>query len=268
MKLYPENYVVSVIVNFTDLNGQAIVPTAVRAKLYDGDDMEVVDFGSLPLVDGATSKTIAIPAEFNVLGEGQLSAARILRVELETASGVVRRSTSYIIEGEFRLALMNNSFQSIEAAELLARDMPNLTGWNAASDERRFAALIESFNRLTRIPMKFTTQEPGVDLYTPLEREANRTIIGRDDWAGISETEFLTWPAHFRKTLRRAQLYEANELLEGDTMGKKARAGILSETIGESSVRLSGSKLDIGIGSQTLTALSGHIHFEFRIARA
>ena len=267
MKLYPENYQVAVDFGFTDLNGADIVPTEVRAVLYDGNDELVVDFGSLPFTPADGHKEIVIPAAFNVLGAGELSAARILRVALVTAAGTIRRSHSYLIEGDFRLALMVNSFQSMEAAEILARDMVNLSGWAAATDDRRYAALIDAFNRLTRIPMKFKVNEP-TDIYRRSEAFAEETVILRSAWPDITEDEFLTWPAYFRKALRQAQLAEANEQLEGDPIGKKHRAGVISETIGESSIMLRGGKIDHGVSQASLGFLSGHIYYNHRIARA
>lgn len=271
MKLYPENYNVSVDVLFTDLNGQAVTPSAVNAVLYDGEDQEIVDFGSLPFDAGDTHKEIVIPAAFNVLGEGELSASRILRVELVTAAGSVRRAHSYLIEGQFRLEIMINSFMSMEAAEMLARDMPNISGWEAASEDKRYAALIEAFNSLVRIPMKFKTTAEFV-AYDELgyERASNseETIILRSAWPTITRDEFMSWPAHFRKALRKAQFAEANELLEGDAITRRHRAGIISETIGESSITLRSGQIDYGLSRQALSYLSGHIYYDYRIARA
>ena len=159
MKFYPEEYNVAVTFPFTDLNGEAVVPTAVNAKLYDGDDELLLDMPNLPFEPDLGAKEIIVPAALNILGVGQLSAGRILRVALVTDKGTIRRSFSYVIEGEFRLAIMNNSFQTLESAEMLARDLVNLAGWAGASDEQRYVALIEAYNRLTRIPMKFKTSD-------------------------------------------------------------------------------------------------------------
>lgn len=267
MAIYPENYQVAITVLFTDLNGTPIVPTEVRAALWDGDDQLVVDFGTLPFLPEDGQKEIVIPAPFNVLEDGQLSAARILRVELVTDAGSVRRQSSYLIEGEFRLALMVNSFISMEAAELLVRDMPGLSGWNAATTDQRYAALIDAYHRLTRIPMKFKTLGV-VGTHQERDRHGPETIIPRSAWSHITEAEFLTYPIDFRKALRMAQLCEANEQLEGDSIAKKHRQGVVSETIGESSITLRGGRIDTGVASQTLNYLTGYVYYDFRIQRA
>jgi hypothetical protein len=222
----------------------------------------------LPFDVSEGKKTIIIPAEFNVLGEGERSAARILRVVLVTMDGDIKRSTSYLVESEFRLAVMQNSFMTIEAAEILARDVPNLSGWRAAGDDERHAALIEAYNRLTRIPMRFRVVDPAADV--PLESDiyAEETIILRSAWIDISVEEFNAWPLFFRRSLRQAQLIEANELLEGDDVTKRVRAGIISETIGESSVTLRAGHVDFGLSRPTLSCLAGLIYYNHRIVRA
>lgn len=267
MKTYPENYIVAVQFPFTDLNGEPVVPTSVDAVLYNGEDEELLDMPNLPFDVADSSKEVMIPAAFNQLGVGQLSEGRILRVALTTDKGVINRSFSYVIEGFYRLVVMNNTFQTLESAEILARDTVNLTGWAGADEEQRCAALAEAFNRLTRIPMKFKVN----DLDNIRDRStqfAEETIILRSAWPTVTKDEYMQWPAYFRKALRLAQLTEANELIEGDPVEKKHRAGIISETVGESSIMLRGGKTEHGVSSATLQHLSGHIYFNHRIVRA
>lgn len=272
MNFYPEDYSVEVTVAFTDLNGQPVVPTAINAVLLDGEDQVIVDFGSLVVDAGATSKTITVPREFNVLGEGELRAARILRVELVTAAGNIPRSMTYAVESEQRLEIMTNTFQSYEAAELMALDVPNVAGWTTASEDQRKAALVEAYRRIVSIPMKFPTygaQKPWDGFDTLISRSVTaETIITRDGWDDVSASLFAEFPSKFRKALRRAQFLEANELLQGDGVGAKHRAGIVTETIGESSVTLRSGRIDYGVASQTLQALSGYVYFNMRIERA
>lgn len=262
MKFYPEDFTVEVVVGFTGLNGEVVTPTAISAVLYDGEDQVIVDFGSLPFVPTEGAKSIMIPAQFNALEADELRAPRILRVELTTAGGVIRRSHSYVIEVEQRLEIMTNTFLSYEAAELAALDIPGTSGWAVASEEQRKAALVEAFRRLTMIPMKYTVRDALGELTSEEVR------IARDQWADLTYADMTTLPSHFRKAIRRAQVIEANELLQGDAIAKKRRSGIITETIGESSVTLSTGRADYGVSSQTMAALAGYIYFGMRIARA
>lgn len=293
MNLYPENYDVTIGVAFTDLNGSAVTPTAVRAKLYDGDDALILDFGSLPFDVGEGSKDIVVPAAFNVLGAGELRAARILRTVLETDAGEIRRASSYIVEGEIRLALMINSFVTYEAAELIAFDIPNLAGWRGADQEDRCAALISAYHRLTRIPMRFVidpvehekrSRNSGYGASGYYNDQGRRVyhwsrdiagyfgrqemVIPIEAWANIDEDEFLSFTKQFRDAVRRAQVAQANDLLENDATARRHRQGIISETVGESSIMLRGNRIDLGLAAEALKYLTGHIAYNFEISRA
>lgn len=262
MKFYPENYDVAVEVGFVDLNGAAIVVTEVTAAVYDGDDQLVVDFGSLPFDPAASSTTITVPAALNLLEGDELSATRVLRVALKTAAGTVRRAFGYIIEGESRLELLNNTWVSLEAAEALARDMPGLKAWLAASDDQRAAALINAYSHMQRIQLRFTW---------PLrdgEDRREETILRPGAWTELTVDDFLSFPREFRRALRMAQICEADKILTDDPLQSRHRAGVISETVGESSVMLRGGKLELGVASETLRYLSGYVYYSVTVARA
>lgn len=264
MNFYPEDYIVNVTVPFTDKNGAAVTPSAVTAALYDDDDVLVVDFGSVVFVPADGDVTITIPALYNSLGAGEIRVARILRVDLVTASGVITKIHSYVVEAEQRLAVMTNTFQSLEAAEILAIDIPNAAGWAAADEDQKRAALVEAFKRLTSIPMRCVPRDPVTGDPLPAEE----WYVSREDWLETDSAAFAAFPSHFKRALKRAQFLEAAEILTNEVIGRKRRQGIISETIGESSVRFQGGKIDYGISTQAMAALAGYIHFNMRIARA
>ncbi|MER9176319.1 hypothetical protein NKH72_22325 [Mesorhizobium sp. M0955] len=260
MNLYPENYDVTIGVAFADLNGGAVVPTAVKAVLYDGEDQLVYDFGDQAFAPGDTSLNVTVPAAYNVLEDGISSDARILRIILVTPAGEIRRASSYIIQSETRLVIMQNSFMTLEAAEILARDTPNLTGWNGASDDQRYAGLINAYHKLIRIPMRYKML-PTADRWC----EPCETIVR---WGDITSDQFQDMPADFRRAVRSAQLMQADDLLENNPITKRHRDGIISETVGDSSIMLRGGRLTLDISSRSLECLAGHIYYNFRISRA
>lgn len=263
MNFYPEDYIVQVIVPFTDLNDQSIVPTQITAVLTDGDTVELVDFGIVSFTLAAGQVTITVPAVFNSLAGTEAREARILTVELTTVSGVVTRTHSYVIEAVQTLQIMTNTFMTAESAEILALDSVHLSGWRTADDTAKRAALVEAYNNIVRLPMHFY----GVDVYgDPILSE--EIIITRVDWFEMTPSYFLIdLPSHFRRSLRQAQLAEANELLIGDSITRRQRAGIISETIGESSVTLSGNQINYGLSQAALGFLAGYIYVSNRLAR-
>lgn len=275
MKLYPENYDVAITVMFSDGSGMAVAVSQVTAVLYDGDDQQLSDLGSIPLDAGLSAVNIIIPAADNVLGEGETAAARILRVELTTAIGILRQSFNYIIEAESRLELLNNTFISLESAEVMARDMPSLKAWAAADDDKKAAALINAFARLSRVQLRYAkdhlTQEGGTTSrpWPPGRDLCDQDVVIRPgEWAKKTKEEFLAMPPVFRKAVRSAQLIEANDILTDDPIATRHRAGVISETIGESSVMLRGGRLELGVSLDALRALTGFVYYNIRTARA
>lgn len=262
MNFYPEAYIVEVVVPFTDLNGVAIVPTDMRAKLFDGEDTLLEDFGSISVAGASGEKTVTIAAIYNELRGDELREARVLKVELDTASGVVQKRHSYVIEAEQTLEIMTNTFQTFETAMITAANYVNLSGWNAAEEVHQRAALVEAYGRICSIPMKFC---PRDDLGQ--NTLADEQMISRAGWLEVSKDAFSAFPTHFRKSLRAAQLLEANELLTGDAVGRRHRAGIITETIGESSVTLRAGQINYGISQTALSVLSGYVVFSVKLTR-
>lgn len=258
MNTYSEGYVVSVPVSFLDLNGAEITVTGVTARLLDENDTLVHDYGSIAFVAQDGVVDIVITPLMNTLGVGKANGARTLRVSLATADGTVKKSSSYLLKGETEIVVMENSFMSLSKAELLASSSVNLNGWNLASPAQKELALISAFGRITKISMRFN----------PSEIATEETIILSGAWQYVDKADFDSWPSNFTKKVLSAQLAEANEIIQGDEIGKRHRSGIISETVGESSVMLRGGQIDIGISRSALDCLVGHIYYNFRCARA
>lgn len=263
MDFYPENYTVTLTVPFVDPVGTRVTPFSAVARLLDGEGAQIVDLGALVFPAEATQTEVVIPGIHNTLAAGEHRAVRILSVTLALAGGNVERRFSYAVETETRLAVMQNSFMTYESAQVLASDFVNPIGWLISDENTRKTALVQAYQRLTQIPMKF---HPLDVLGEPIR--SVESVILRDEWVELSYDDFAAWPAHFKLALRRAQFIEANQLLAGDPLGEKRRAGILSETIGESSMRLSANMVDYGVSTETLAALAGYIYFSMRIGRA
>lgn len=263
MNFYPEDYIVEVVVPFTNLNGEPVTPIAMRAKLLNGDDVVLNDFGDISIQSGSGQRVITIAAIFNAIEDGNIREARILKVELDTASGTIFKRHSYAIEAEQTLEVMTNTFQSFESAEIAAINYVNLTGWNTASETRRRAALVESYGRIVSIPMKYSPRDDTGAAILSCEQR-----IAREDWVEMTRDDFTLLPTHFKRALRAAQLLEANELLAGDSIGQRHRAGIVTETIGESSMTLRAGRIDYGLSQPAMSALAGYISFNIGVARA
>lgn len=261
MNFYPENYDVVISVPYTDATGTEVTPISASAVLLDGDDTEVVNLGALNVSNPSVNVTVA--GANNTLEPEERFAIRIIEVSMVYSAGTIKRRFSYAIETDVPLALMKNTFMSYEYAQLVETEFFGKTGWVASDEGARKTALVEAYNRLTRIPMKWSPRDAD-----GMPDRTVENIIERDMWVEIDTDAFSVFPTHFKRALRRAQFVEANALLQGDTIAAKRREGILSETIGESSMRISDSMVDYSVSSETLDILTGYIHFNMRIGRA
>jgi hypothetical protein len=261
LKFYPEEYTVDFLVPFVDLNNAAITPISVTATLYNGDDELMETFNPVTFTEGASSTTITILPGYNVMAEGATREARILRVSLSTAAGIIKKSLSYILEAEQRLVIMDNTFQSYEAAEIVTMDITHADGWRVADEGLRKTALTEAFRHLTNTPMHYAHKDSD-------DRVISEGTISRDEWLGLSQETFQSLPSRFKRALKLAQVLEADHILKGDEVGDKRRAGIIKETIGESSVTLNNGNLNYGLCEHARAALVGYLNFDMRIKRA
>ena len=84
----------------------------------------------------------------------------------------------------------------------------------------------------------------------------------------LKEADFKKWPKDFQNALRRAQLYEADQILKGDPVGDKRRAGVVSETIGEAKMFFNARPpLRLALCVQAMETLSPYLHSSRRIGR-
>lgn len=264
MNFHLENQIVEITVPFKDLNGAAITPTAMTAVLMDGEESEIVDFGDVVFNAAEVETKIVIPGAMNTLQGDDLQEVRRLEVKITHAGGTFTVSHSYVIEAEQSLQIMRNSFMTYDTALMNSTQFVNMTAFASASDERRRAALVEAFRKITDLSMIYSIQDVDGDVVE--ERKLNRS-----NWSMVDADVFKTqFPTHFKRALRSAQLAEADDLLQGNVIAKKHAQGIASETIGESSVTLRhgfSSASSAGLGSTALALLSGYIDRQMKIAR-
>lgn len=263
MNFYPEGYEFYIAADLRNGVGEYALPNSISAVINDDEGALIADLGSIVVPDSGEFVNVTIPGSSNILSSGELRAARVLLVTLVYNEGEVKTNYSYGVEKDIRLEIMVNSFMPYVTAEVISMDFVNTTAWDIASEAQRKTALVEAFNRLIQIPMKWN---PRDEEGKPIRLEEN--IIERDLWLEIDSDAFSQWPTHFKRALRRAQFIEANELLQGDVFSRKRRQGILEETIGESHVKISAGMVDYGVSSETLAALAGYIYFNMRIGRS
>lgn len=268
MFFYPEGSEIRLSVSLQDLGAV----TTVSAELFNEDETKIHDFASIPITD-EISVEFVVPTALAVVSDGFTSEGMSVRVEITTAAGAQYRMIYFGIEKQNTLLVPNNSFMTYTAANAGARALLFATGWQTASDASRKAALAQAFHKLSRIPYQFDRDllphgqalELMGDYFGDAPRD--KIVLRPRVWEAMSAETFRSLPAAFRTALAMAQLAEAEDMLRGEGVEAKARAGIVSETIGESSIRLNTRRLVSELASSTAQFLRGYIYYSFRIVR-
>lgn len=260
MDFFPENYVVTVTVPLKNGEGITADPTAVSAIVADADGVLITNLGSLTPGTGE-SMDIEILGAFNVLASAEIRRAQVLVATLTYPEGSVTYRHTYGIERDIALEVMTNSFMTYASAEITAYEIVGATGWIVATESQRKVALINAFNKLTQISMKWHPRDVDGCI---IRTEENAIYF--DTWGDITLDAFNLFPTHFKKALKRAQFAEANDLLltSNNALVSKARQGVIREKIGLSEVEYDAAIASANsgrlVGSETMRALAGYIH--------
>lgn len=260
MNVYPAGLAANVVFELVDLNGAPVTPTALSYRVEDDAGGEIVP-DTVIAVPTSGPLTISVPAPVNTLAPGKTDGLRTVVLSVTVDEGTFEVSESYLLRGRTRLVVLENSFQTYEQAILLSSRMPGMTGWNAAGVNDRTVALMEAFTRLTRFQYRikrYDEWENEQDYLLPREEE----IITPLRWSTLTLGE---WGSilfgRFRTAISRAQIAEAADILSYDPVNEKRRQGILSETVGESSMMFrSGKPIEAGICKSSLNELRGFLY--------
>jgi hypothetical protein len=264
MNLHPENQSVEIAIPFQDRDGAPVKPTEISARLFDGEDTFIAPLNGLAFDPVGVEVRITIPARLNELHGDELQEVRVLKVLITHEAGTVEVTHVYGIEAEQPLQIMENSFMTYETALMTGAGFVNLVSFNSDTDQRRRAALVEAYRRITSLAMIFS-------VINNQGKSEGDYRISPATWHYVTPENFASFPSHFRRALRHAQVAEADEILQGNVVARKHAQGIASETIGESSVTLregfagSGST---GLSAACTTILSGYLDTTIVMGRA
>lgn len=201
-----------------EYNGASLTLTGFEYEVLDASGIVVVARQADPDFSGSgTSSTLTIPASANTTTSKR--DARLLNCYLINASGEYVVSQAYVLKGNvLELTPLTDSFMTFPQSVLVRVQMAEDQDYfDMLSDELKAVALEEAFNRIARLKFK-----------------VGDTIIL--DIKSLDLTTFNALSANFLLDLRKAQITEANNIVENSPIREKIRSGIISETIGESSM--------------------------------
>ncbi|CAO3459764.1 hypothetical protein [Azospirillum argentinense] len=265
MKTYPSGSAATVTIPFVDDNGDPVIPTAAAVRVLDEDGGVLLASHALAVAPGDTEAVYTVSGALNTVAAGK--TVRVVVVLLTTADGAVEVQVPYVVRAGSELVVPRTSFQTYYQAILLAQDMPRMDGWGRAGEAERTAALIEAYDRLTRIGYE-VRRPTGLDTLNRLDPGWVEHYRPRD-WPLLTPEQFRAADAGWRMALRKAQIVEADIILNGDVIAGRRRAGLMSETIGESSMMFrAGKPLSLGVSEEALRYLTGFVTLRAMTGRA
>lgn len=206
-----------------EYNGKALELTNMKYEVLDASATVLVAKTDVTSFSAATaSTTVDIDTTYNTTTAKR--DTRLLNCYLINADGEYIVSQVYMLKGnQLLLTPLTDSFMTFVESVLIRSKMPEEQDYfDFLSDELKSVALEEAYERIRKFQFKL-----GTTTYT--------------DLTTLTTVEFAALDADFLMALKKAQVAEANAIVENSPIRDKIRAGIISETIGESSMFFSRS---------------------------
>ena len=251
-KEFPESVDHSVTLMYVDSTGTLVVPTSANYTVSDEDGELVVGITAIDVSGAPSSAVVTIPAASNAIIDGQIRGARTLSISFGDAEGnshVV--NDTYLLAANSTLVKGLNSFAEYGRLLMVAQDMPSYDMLSSSPEAIVKSALAQAWTNIGRLPIYF-----GSDL----------ADVGSTYDMGVEEIALMDQIPY--QALLRAQLIEANFVLGGDPVEDKRRAGILSDSAGESTQFLRTSKpIALPVCKECAETLGPYIKWQTRTGR-
>ena len=231
-----------------------------RVRVFDDKDTLLVEHNYEPAGGVEPLLSITVEPEFNDLAEDEATAFRAVELVVELEDGTYRQYwDEYMIVGGQELIVGVNSFLTYGGAQKLSYEMPLIDNWNESTKEERVKALHEAYNRICLL--SFYVVEKWDYKHAAFPKAAfNLNSISKEEYLGLS--------SKFRKALEMAQLAEADDVLNVDSIDERRRRGLILETIGESKQMFaSGKALTFPVSSRALRYLGKYLITSKRTGR-
>jgi len=257
----------AVVSLFSLKEGEGVLaPTSMRWRVLDEEGNLIAPWADIAVVPDADTVDIRTDGPMNTLVPPQLRGIRIVELEVTTADGAVVLELAHMLESSQLLVPGINSFQTYYQAVLEAQlyTDDSMAGWVSQGDQAvRQRALSEAFDRIRMMPVVIEWENDQSILVTAVFNDPPRL---RD----LTSEQILRLDARLMKALKKAQLTEANSILDGDPVRQLRTAGIQSMTVGESS-QFFGSARPVdtnGVCEATAKILARWVRGRIRIGRA
>ncbi|HBS6292352.1 TPA: hypothetical protein MYM04_004060 [Klebsiella pneumoniae] len=197
-------------------------------------------------LDSDYSVQVAIPAEVNQIGDADRALRRV-KLKATTGTTTVEFENVYVLLNNFELAVFEQSFATLDDAAMYAIDMVKGDVILNMSRVQLRRLLIEATVRLKQMPFSIR-RIFGID-YDDYDRPMNMLNVhnvywGQEgqyrmdliDWSKMSPELYAGLPDDFKKTLLVATVNEVAEIASTTDSQSARDEGIVSESIGETTI--------------------------------
>lgn len=214
---FASNTEIEIAVDY-EYNGSPLTLTGFEYEVLDADSGTVLARQADPNFNTTnTSSILTIPATANTTTAKR--DVRLLNAYLITDNGTYVVPQVYLLKGnQLELTTLTDSFMTYPQAVLTRAGMSGTFDYyDALTEELKAVALEVAFDKIANLQFVVDT-------------------IVYSDIKTLTVPAFTALNANFLKAIRQAQIAEANSVVENSPIRDKIRAGIISETIGESSM--------------------------------
>jgi hypothetical protein len=237
---------VTLTIPLADRAGNALNCSSVDYQVLDDMDNVLIARNTIaPFTAGQASVTLTVPSPFNALNPSTdpPQKARTVQLFCQVGGNTVLVDFPYGITQGDPLVVGVNSFQTYATALMTALQVPNTTGWDAATDDDRIAALMDARNHLCKLNYNLLNSNVNYSqdqlAYLP-EGVYQSQFIARNSlflFSGnlelLTPQQFTVLPQRFTSALNLAQIAEADFILGGDKTELDRQSGITLDAIGE-----------------------------------
>lgn len=253
--------------SLVDESGVVLTPTALRWRVLNEAEEELLTWQTIATMPSTSEVPILIPLAHTGLVSPALRGIRTVELEVTTAKSVVLLSDSIMLQGATALAFGVNSFQTYAQAILASEDLAvtQTSGWTASDRETREKAMIEAYNRIMLLPIGMHYDDAQSMLTVDTSFIGN---FGPQMLRNMTPAQMLTLYPPLLVALRRAQVIETVEILNGDPVTAARNSGITGITVGESSQFFRATKpLDFPVCPRAMAVLQRWVRYGARIGR-
>ena len=225
--------------------------------------------------------TVLTSEDVNTLNEDSSRDIRIICLKAKTTTGAVfSLEYAYGLTVSDPLQVGVNSFMTYRQAQKMAMDMPKLNNWESMSQSQRISALLEAKQRICRLAFDFGQVQLDMTKQDYVVQAAGKPRCvqvgeifgvygGSVKLEDLSVEDFEALPTKFRTALMQAQLAEANDVLEVDSIAERRRQGLILETIGEVKQMFSSIiPAQMAVSSKAMSYLSRYLASGKKIGRS